>query len=158
MTYTKRRNGSFKPSYDRGDGWKVTKDEWQDFEKAQDAIVTVQELKDYPCPGSTSTITIPLDHIKEGLKFELHVGLKEYRPSTWGDRKYDYRKPTTLHSNVVGAIGIPIPGIAPHISNWCEKKSWSAAVRLVLDEIIPVYEQANLEALPLRTVVPEQDQ
>ena len=68
------RRKSFKPEWDRGNGWKTTRDEWQDFDKAEEVTISIDQLADFKCPASGSTITITCDHIQPGLAFGLHVG------------------------------------------------------------------------------------
>ena len=147
-------NKRFKPEWDRGNGWKRTKAEWSDLDKAENLTVSLEELKDLRCPASGSTITVDLSHLLDGLQIYLDVGIKEYRENKKGyGGKYEYRKPTMLRSNVKGSQGIPIPGIDPHRNNWCEKKTWSSAVKVILEEIIPIYEEANNTTMCMWSVV-----
>ena len=141
------RRKSFKPEWDRGNGWKTTRDEWQDFDKAEEVTISIDQLADFKCPASGSTITITCDHIQPGLAFGLHVGAKEYRPNTrpYGN-KYMYRKPTqylrTIDGKTSGAIPQPSHGpLTEHHGAWHFKQSWSAAVKTLLNEIIPTYVQ-----------------
>lgn len=149
MTYTKRNSGKYKPSWDRGNRWKQTKDEWQDFDKAVDETVDPSELAEMRCPASGSTIKVKCDHIAPGLLFVLHVQPKEYQPNTrpYGG-KWNYRKPTSFGRELDGKTDyyIPLPGaLAPHRGAWHEKKSWSQAVKTLLNEIIPAYENIRTQ-------------
>ena len=69
ISNTRRRNRGYKPSWDKGNGWRQTKEEWQDYERAADKTVTKEELKDLWCPASGSTITVRTE--VEGLTFDL---------------------------------------------------------------------------------------
>ena len=40
------RRKSFKPEWDRGNGWKTTRDEWQDFDKAEEVTISIDQLTD----------------------------------------------------------------------------------------------------------------
>ena len=151
-------NRKFKASWDMGNGWKQTKAEWSDIDQAEDMRISLDEFKELKCPASGSRVTIDLNHIKEGLEFTLSVGMKEYRPNTknYGG-KYEYRKPTLFSSNVQGSLGIPLPGQeVTHANNWCEKKTWASAQKLILNDIIPIYENADDTTMSMWTVVPRQ--
>ena len=144
----------FKASFDRGNGWKQTKAEWSDVDKAEDKTVTPEELKEMRCPATGSSITSDMGHVLDGLKFYLDVCAKEYRENKKGyGGKYEYRKPTILRANIEAAAGIPVPGCSPMKGNWCEKKTWSSAVKLLTEDIIPIYEEAGNEAMCMWTVV-----
>lgn len=144
----------FKADWDRGNGWKETKPEWSDIDKAEEKRIKPDELKELKCPASGSTITIDMSHVRDGLEFYLDVSIKEYRPNTKGyGGKYEYRKPTVLRSNVVNTQGIPVPGCDPMVGNWCEKKTWSSAVKLLTQDIIPIYEQSKDEAVSMWSMV-----
>jgi hypothetical protein len=142
------------PDWDRGGGWKLVKDEWQDWDKGVDKIVTPEELSDMWCPGSGSTITVDMSHVLDGLKLNMYVGMKEYKDL--GGGKYSKRKPTTFNANIHMSTGIPMPGCQLQETGgaWYEKKTWSSAVKLMLNEIIPAYENANREAMSLWSVAP----
>lgn len=146
-----RRRG--KPAWDMGDGWRQVKAEWQDVENAVEKTVTPEELKEMWCPAAGSTITIDMGHLLPNLKLFMDVGLKEYRPNPRIEGKYQYRKPTVLRSNVALSLGIPVPGLPTTTHNWCERKTWSSAVKTMIEEVIPSYEQAQSEAMSLWTVV-----
>lgn len=145
-----RKKGT--PEWDRGGGWMQVKPEWQDWDKAVDKTVTPAELQEMWCPASGSSIAIDMDHVLPGLVFRMEVGAKEYKKLESG--KVSKRKPTFLRSNVELASGIPKPGnkfIAT--GGWCEKKTWSSAVKLMLNEIIPAYENAEGETMRMWSVV-----
>lgn len=141
------------PDWDRGNGWCRTKDEWQDYHKAEDKTVTLEELSDMWCPASGSTISIDVGHLSDGLIFTLFVGPKEYRLNPGG--KTQSRKPTMYGTNQKMTVGIPKPGYEQFTAGatWVEKMSWSSAVKTLLNEIIPAYENANSEAVPMRAMV-----
>lgn len=150
---SKRRSGSYRPSWDKGNGWRQTKPEWQDYEKAVDKTVSIAEVKDLWCPASGSTITVETEI--EGLSFDLNVGPKEYNVST--NKK---RKPTcfgvtfTSDGKTVYFPFIPQPTSSPeavHGGAWHKKMSWSAAVRKLLNTIIPLYVKES-ETMCLRAV------
>lgn len=144
----------FKHAWDRGNGWKETKPEWSDIDKAENKTVTPDELKELRCPATGSTITVDMGHVMEGLKFYLDVCMKEYRENKKGyGGKYEYRKPTVLRANIQAAHGIPIPGASVLNGNWCEKKTWSSAVKLLTEDIIPTYEAASDETMRMWPVV-----
>lgn len=142
MTYSRRKNGSYKPDWDRGNGWNEVKSEWQDIDKAKDKTVPLSELKDLWCPASTSVISVPCEEIP-GLSFDLEVGLKEYHKES--GRK---RKPTrfgityTFNGFINYYPFIPLPGTEKgdaHKNAWHSKFSWSQAVKTLTNEIIPLY-------------------
>lgn len=152
MTYKRRGNGSWKPDWDRGNGWKRTKDEWQDYDKAEDKTVSVAELQELWCPASGSTITVETEI--PGLTFDLEVGPKEYN----GTRK---RKPTrfgvtyTLNGKTAYYPFIPLPNAWKDridTGAWHFKQSWAQAVKTLTNEIIPAYVKEG-DAMCLRTVV-----
>ena len=158
MTNYKRRNsGSWKPDWDRGNGWARTKDEWQDYEKSVTKTIDVADLKDMWCPASGSTISIRTE--VEGLEFDLVVQAKEYHKDS--GRK---RKPTQFGVTFKGDGRtiyypfIPLPNANPqllHTNAWHSKQSWSAAVRELLNSIIPAYVNQS-ETMCLRAVVQQQ--
>ena len=140
---TRSRRSSFKAPWDRGNGWAETKPEWQDLDKAVDKTVPLKELKDLWCPASTSTISIPCDEIP-GLTFDLVVGLKEYQRDTGKKRKPTRFEMTYRHSDgsthYYPFIARPNADKATaHHSAWNYKMSWSAAVRELINTIIPAY-------------------
>lgn len=157
-SFTRRRNRGYKHAWDKGNGWMETKAEWQDFDKAVDKTVTKEELKELWCPASGSTITVKTDI--EGLTFDLEVGPKEYNPES--GRK---RKPTAFGvtyrsgSSIIYYPFIPLPNASPaelHSGAWHKKFSWSAAVKELLNNIIPTYEKEG-ETMCLRAVASEQE-
>lgn len=142
MAYSRRNNGSYKPDWDRGNGWNEVKAEWQDIDKAKDKTVPLSELKDLWCPASTSVVAVPCEEIP-GLSFDLEVGLKEYHKES--GRK---RKPTSfgITYRFEGFLYyypfIPLPGTEAgdaHKNAWHSKFSWSQAVKTLTNEIIPSY-------------------
>ena len=141
------------PDWDRGNGWRRVKDEWQDFDKAENKTVSVKDLEDMWCPASGSIITVDVGHLREGLVFTLMVGPKEYSKPTL-DGPTRKRKPTMYGTNLLSVAGIPKPGYELHSagSTWQEKKSWSAAVKTLVNEIIPAYEE-NSEAVRMWSMV-----
>lgn len=154
-TYKRRSSGKYKPDWDRGNGWMRTKDEWQDYDKAEDKTVSVAELQDLWCPASGSTITVETDI--EGLTFDLEVGAKEYN----GTRK---RKPTrfavtyTLNGETAYYPFIPLPNAWPErldTGAWHFKQSWSQAVKTLTKEILPAYAK-HCDSMCLRSVVQRQ--
>lgn len=144
----------YKPEWDMGNGWNQVKPEWQDWDKAVDKTVTPDELRDMWCPASGSSIQIDMGHVMEGLIFSLEVSAKEYKKDVNGTKK---RKPTFLRSNIEYATGIPVPGQENVVTgNWCEKKTWTSAVKLMLNEIIPAYENADSQSMCMWSVVSRQ--
>ena len=145
-----RRKGT--PEWDRGGGWMQVKPEWQDWDKAEDKTVTPAELQEMWCPASGSSISIDMNHVLPGLMFRMEVGAKEYKKLESG--KVSKRKPTFLRSNIDLAGGIPKPG-SEYVSTggWNEKKTWSSAVKLMVNEIIPAYENAESESMCMWSVV-----
>ena len=157
MAYNKRRNGSYKPSWDRGNGWKETKPEWQDFDKAVEKTVNLEELNDMWCPASGSTITVVTD--VDGLSFDLEVGPKEYNAA-----RGQKRKPTSFGVTYRGEGKITYYPFIPkpdadttsiHSGAWHKKFSWSAAVKELTNTIIPAYVKEG-EAMCLRRVAQQQ--
>ncbi|QNI58954.1 hypothetical protein SynBIOSU31_02088 [Synechococcus sp. BIOS-U3-1] len=157
-TYKRRKNGQYKPDWDRGNGWMQTKSEWQDIDKAVDKTVSLDELQELWCPASTSTITVNHPDIP-GLSFDLEVGLKEYHPET--KRK---RKPTSFgityrfNGFVYYLPFIPLPGTEKdktHHNAWHSKFSWSQAVRTLTKEIITSYVEES-QAMSLWGLASEQ--
>ena len=140
---TRSRRSSYKAPWDRGNGWAEVKAEWQDIEKSVDKTVPLKELKDLWCPASTSTISIPCEEIP-GLTFDLVVGLKEYQKDTGKKRKPTRFEMTYVHSDgkVYYYPFIALPNAdktTAHQSAWNYKMSWSAAVRELINTIIPAY-------------------
>lgn len=141
----------FKPEWDMGNGWNQVKPEWQDWDKAVDKTVTPDELQEMWCPASGSRINIDMSHVLDGLVFSLEVAAKEYKKVGDAVKK---RKPTFLRANVQYASGIPVPGDESVVTgNWCEKKTWTSAVKLILNEIIPAYENADSQSMCMWSVV-----
>ena len=159
-TYKRRRNGKYKPDWDRGDGWMRTKAEWQDFDKAVDKTVDLVELKEMWTPASGSTITINHPSI-EGISFDLLVEPKEYHAGTGRKRKPTKYGITLSRDGVSSYLPfIPHPGSTPshaHQGAWHHKQSWSAAVKELIHNIIPLYD-AHREAMQLWSMVQQQDQ
>lgn len=158
-SYKRRNSGQWKPDWDRGNGWARTKDEWQDFDKAVDKTVDVADLKDMWCPASGSTISVKCEI--EGLSFDLEVLPKEYHKDS--GRK---RKPTrfgisfTSNGRTIYEPYIPLPNAnpeLPHHSAWHSKQSWSAAVRELLNSIIPAYVKQS-ETMCLRAMASKRQQ
>ena len=153
---TKKR---FKPSWDRGNGWLETKAEWQDIDRRVDKSVTTAELKEMWCPASTSVISVEVPEVP-GLSFDLEVGLKEYNPGTGQKRKPTRFGVVLRHDGKVHYLPfIPLASATPetiHAGAWHEKKSWSAAVRTLLNDVIPSYVEKG-EALSLWGLAPKQE-
>jgi hypothetical protein len=130
-----------KAAWDRGNGWKETKSEWQDYDKAVEETLTVDELKERWCPPSGSVIKV----IHGDVTFILKVGPKEYRENErFRGKKYEYRKPTYFESEHEGGAChtcIPLPGTTGHRGAWHKKFTWSSAVKLLTDTIIPLYDE-----------------
>ena len=135
MTYKKRNSGRYAAEWDKGGGWMETKEEWQDYHKAVNKSCTPEELATMWAPASGSWISIHLDHIIEGLTFILDIQPKQYRGK-------QTRKPVRfLCEGIPGAVGIPLPGSSSMTGGWNEKKTWSSAVKTILNDIIPEYEK-----------------
>ena len=137
MTYTHKKNQN------KGNGWRECFSAFQDFDKAENKQVTVEELKELWVPASGSVISVATDI--DGLTFELEVQPKEYHT---GGRK---RKPTNFavsyqrDEELVWLPFIPIPTVDPksiHQGAWHSKLSWSAAVKELTTVILPKYVQA----------------
>jgi len=160
MSRNKRPYRGKKAPWDRGNGWKETKAEWQDFDKAVQKTVTMAELADLWCPASGSIITVTCD--VPGLTFDLEVGPKEYHAESGRKRKptafgisYRTDKGKTLYYPFIPKADAKATQL--HAGAWHKKFTWSSAVRELLNTIIPSYVEEG-ETMCLRSMALKQGQ